>query len=131
MKNRAKCKLCESVIESFHQHDFVSCKCGEISIDGGTSYLKSAAKNYENFLRVDDEGNEIVVTYKEKGDEEVNTNANDNPPKELTKKELVEMLDAMIKNIENLPQHAMLNPITHYDLISFMLVLSSILKKED
>ena len=29
------CKLCKTEIHSKHRHDFVSCKCGNISIDGG------------------------------------------------------------------------------------------------
>src|SRR5271166_4679007 len=57
IKNRAKCKLCKDILESFHQHDYVTCTCGEISIDGGTSYWRCAAKNWENFLRLDDNGN--------------------------------------------------------------------------
>lgn len=39
-RNRAKCLKCGDVIESKHVHDFVSCKCGAISVDGGREYLK-------------------------------------------------------------------------------------------
>ena len=38
--NKAKCKKCGDVIESKHRHDFVSCNCGAISVDGGKDYLK-------------------------------------------------------------------------------------------
>ncbi len=38
--NRARCRGCGAVIESKHRHDFVTCACGAISIDGGTDYLK-------------------------------------------------------------------------------------------
>ena len=65
MRNRAKCKLCQSTIESFHPTDLVLCKCGEISVDAGEG-LKCAAKSWENFLRVDDEGNEIIVKVESK-----------------------------------------------------------------
>lgn len=34
-RNRVKCKRCGDVIESLHQHDFKTCKCGSVSIDGG------------------------------------------------------------------------------------------------
>ena len=40
MRNRAKCKLCSSVIESYHRYDEVSCKCGEINISGGNDVLE-------------------------------------------------------------------------------------------
>lgn len=38
--NKAKCKNCNDVIVSNSVHDFVKCKCGKISVDGGNEYLK-------------------------------------------------------------------------------------------
>lgn len=38
--NRAKCKICNDVVQSNNQHDFVTCKCGKIAVDGGSQYLK-------------------------------------------------------------------------------------------
>lgn len=38
--NKAKCPKCQSVIESKHHHDFVTCKCGATSVDGGLEYLR-------------------------------------------------------------------------------------------
>lgn len=40
IKNKWKCLYCGDVIESKHQHHFISCKCGKMSIDGGTSYIR-------------------------------------------------------------------------------------------
>jgi len=125
MRNRAKCKLCGDILESFHQHDFVICKCGEISIDGGANAYKCGAKDWKNFLRVDDQGNEIVVKLEEEKPQMISQDM----PKP-TKKELIDMLDAMAKNIENLPQHVMSTPVNHYDLYSFMLLISQILKED-
>lgn len=34
-RNRIRCLKCNDVIEAKHQHDFKSCKCGAVSIDGG------------------------------------------------------------------------------------------------
>ena len=39
-KNSIKCNLCQDIIVSKHTHDFVSCKCGCCSVDGGNSYLR-------------------------------------------------------------------------------------------
>ena len=36
--NSAKCLLCQDVILSRSVHDFRSCKCGNISVDGGREY---------------------------------------------------------------------------------------------
>lgn len=40
IKNQWKCLYCNDIIESKHQHHFISCKCGKTSIDGGTSYIR-------------------------------------------------------------------------------------------
>ena len=52
--NRARCNLCNDIIVSRHVHDYVTCKCGEISIDGGNSYWRVSAKNLCNVLRFRD-----------------------------------------------------------------------------
>lgn len=38
--NRAECRQCNAVIESRTTHDFVTCGCGRVSVDGGTQYLR-------------------------------------------------------------------------------------------
>lgn len=48
VKNAAKCKKCGDVIESKHVHDFVTCKCGAISVDGGHFYLKRSAMDFDD-----------------------------------------------------------------------------------
>ena len=42
--NKAKCLKCGDVIESKHRHDFVTCKCGALSVDGGRDYLKRSGE---------------------------------------------------------------------------------------
>lgn len=37
--NKVKCKKCGDIIESKTQHQFVTCKCGAVSIDGGRAHL--------------------------------------------------------------------------------------------
>jgi len=61
MRNRAKCKLCQSVLESFTIQDYVECKCGEIGIWGGNQNLECCARHWSNFLRLDEKDNEIPV----------------------------------------------------------------------
>ncbi len=127
MRNRAKCKLCQSIIESFHRYDNVSCKCGEIAIEGGQDYLRCSAKDWKNFLRIDDEGNEIVPTIKDKEEEKPNEVKSVAPP---TRKELLDMLDEMIASYERLPQNARTQSPTNYDLAAALLLLSSILRSD-
>lgn len=49
LTNKACCKKCGDVIESKSVHDWVSCKCGEIFVDGGHDYLRRGATDFKNF----------------------------------------------------------------------------------
>ena len=40
IKNAIRCNLCGEEIESRHVHDFVTCRCGACSVDGGREYLR-------------------------------------------------------------------------------------------
>lgn len=140
MKNRAKCKLCSCIIESFHSTDWIVCKCEEIAVGGGDA-LQCAAKDWDNFLRIDEEGNEIVPKVLSIETDSISNNSNEkneDSTKENTiqdhalpnKKELLDMLLEMIKNIENLPQHVMSSPITHYDFCSLLILLSALFRTD-
>jgi hypothetical protein len=47
-----------------------------------------------------------------------------------TRKELIDMLDEMLANIERLPPHALASFITNYDLSALIILLSAIFKAE-
>lgn len=104
------------------------CSCGEISVYEGEA-LKCAAKDYSNFVRVDENGNEIIVKVID-GNSQTNTDTIAEAPKP-TRTDMLDMLDEMIRNIEKMPSHAMQQPINHYDYLSLMLLLSSILRARD
>ena len=40
VQNAASCNGCGDYIVSKHRHDFVTCTCGAISVDGGQEYLR-------------------------------------------------------------------------------------------
>jgi len=48
-RNAMKCNRCSDIIESTYRHDFVSCQCGDIFVDGGFDYLRSGAKDGADF----------------------------------------------------------------------------------
>jgi Zn finger protein HypA/HybF involved in hydrogenase expression len=52
LKNKAKCRKCNDIIESKHRHDFVTCKCGAISVDGGTDYIRRSAKDLNDIIEL-------------------------------------------------------------------------------
>ena len=39
-RNALQCKKCGDLIVSKHRHDFVTCKCGAIAVDGGLNYSR-------------------------------------------------------------------------------------------
>lgn len=119
MRNRAKCKLCNAIIESVDEHDHVVCKCGQIAVSGGPDKPKASAHNFDNFLRIDDEGKEKPVVFKEKGEDE---------PKKLTTEEILLELEALIKTYENLPNHALFAPASQADQLSLLMIVSSLFR---
>lgn len=38
LHNKIRCKRCGDVIESKFTHDFQTCSCGAVSVDGGRAY---------------------------------------------------------------------------------------------
>lgn len=124
MKNRAKCKKCESVIESFHNLDYVTCKCGEISVDGGDS-MRCAAVDWANFVRVDDRDNEVLVSVKDESNVKPLYIEEGKP----TKRELLGYLEGMIKSYEKMPDNVRGSFITGYDFEALMILLSAILNE--
>lgn len=45
--NKAKCLKCNDVIESKTRHEFNTCSCGNLSVDGGHSYIKRCVKEMD------------------------------------------------------------------------------------
>lgn len=127
MRNRAKCKLCNTIIESLHRYDYVSCKCNEISISGGADKLECAAKDFSNFIRIDDEGKEVNVKVVDKPNEEKELPVEEDKPVELTREQKIEMVDSMLKYYDDLPGHAMMSSPTQYDLKAVFLMIKQVL----
>jgi len=44
IQNEVQCNSCGDRIYSSHRHDFVSCNCGSIAVDGGMDYIRRAMK---------------------------------------------------------------------------------------
>jgi len=53
IQNAVTCLACGDLIVSKHRHDFVTCTCGAVSVDGGQSYLR----------RVGDFGNAVDLSW--------------------------------------------------------------------
>jgi hypothetical protein len=124
MINRAKCKLCNKIIELKEIDGLESCDCGEIAFEYRNKGHIAICKRIENLVAIDDEGNEIVVTTVNESlptKNEVKHNRND----------LLKILDKMIKDYEELPQSAMSTYITQYDMMSALMLVSEIFKVKE
>lgn len=124
MINRAKCKLCEEIIEIDGKLAWQVCKCGEIRISTREERITAICKHEGNLLSVDDEGNEILVEPIDKITDEIAIT-------ERNKKEMLKVLDGWIENIEKLPPEAMSTYISHYDLLSALMIISAVFKSKD
>lgn len=45
IRNAIQCKHCGEIIESKSVHDFKTCKCGKVFVDGGHEYLRRGYTN--------------------------------------------------------------------------------------
>jgi|694.fasta_scaffold118432_4 hypothetical protein len=65
-RNRAKCRKCGDIVWSTHRHDFTSCSCGAISLDGGYDYNRVSAKNPKDVIYLPEPWQEPVPKKKVK-----------------------------------------------------------------
>jgi|WetSurSiteA1Bulk_404760.scaffolds.fasta_scaffold12997_2 hypothetical protein len=49
LRNIVKCLKCGDIIESTYRHDFQTCSCDNVSVDGGTDYLKRCFIDHDKF----------------------------------------------------------------------------------
>lgn len=70
IKNAVQCKKCGDIIESKHTHDYVTCKCGNVSVDGGKDYCKRSFKEWDSWIDMSEYEHKATyeVTLKEEDD---------------------------------------------------------------
>ena len=50
IENSAKCLKCGDKIVSKHRHDYVTCSCGNVSVDGGLDYCRRSFKEMDTWI---------------------------------------------------------------------------------
>lgn len=45
LENAAKCLKCGDYVRSNNRHDFKSCSCGNVTVDGGSWYVRRSVKD--------------------------------------------------------------------------------------
>jgi len=59
--NQAKCLDCGDLIFSAHRHDFQTCSCENLSVDGGMDYIRRAYATDANIQEMSLELPDVVV----------------------------------------------------------------------
>lgn len=62
--NSAQCLNCMEVIRSKNRHDYVTCSCGNVSVDGGSWYIKRCygGKGYLDIIEMFEDANDQTTT---------------------------------------------------------------------
>lgn len=50
IENSAKCLKCGDKIVSKRRHDYVTCSCGNVSVDGGLDYCRRSFKEMDTWI---------------------------------------------------------------------------------
>ena len=101
LRNSKKCNHCNDEIESKHRHDFVTCKCGKIAVDGGKDYRKTMFTELSDFTdtSIDDDGSHELrrqyLTWGNNFDKDMNRLPKTiyNPIKDMTSDHIQAILD--------------------------------------
>jgi hypothetical protein len=76
VQNAVNCLSCGDLIVSKHRHDFVTCTCGAVSVDGGQEYLRRVG-DFANAVDLSwSLPDELYRACAEAVDEAMNTNRN-------------------------------------------------------
>ena len=61
--NGAVCSVCDYFIRSRNRHDMVTCKCGNVSVDGGSMYAKRSCRGqpYREVIVLFDDAKDISI----------------------------------------------------------------------
>ena len=54
LSNSRRCTACNTTIFSTHQHDYVTCQCKKVMVDGGMAYLRQSIEGVDMNIVVDE-----------------------------------------------------------------------------
>lgn len=62
VQNAAKCLLCGEILQSKHRHDYRTCSCGNLMVDGGLDYVRRGFKTNQWVDMCAHEGDSPLLT---------------------------------------------------------------------
>jgi len=127
MINRAKCKLCNDIIESWLPDEIVPCKCGAIAVCDGAA-MRMYPAGSPHFVRVDDRGNEIVVEYVTTKDNEEDHQSPQDKESKISTDEAIYALERSIEYNDSLPYHERYIPITTDEVNTYLKSILNIIR---
>lgn len=123
IRNTAKCKLCNDIIESYHSNDYSLCSCGEIYVDGGPLGMRCGARNWDNFVRIDNDGNIVIPKIVDPTDASLVTDTADDVAVGLTFNDALDQLKHLEAVYRDLPQNVLYSSTSHSDMSSVLTLL--------
>jgi len=88
------------------------------------------ANDYANFLRIDDNGNEIVVKYVEIKEKENPDNQPNESQPNISRDELIQEVERLIEGDEELLAKGLNDHVRLFDVLRYIIRLVNILKRE-
>jgi len=116
-----------SIVESHLPDEIVKCKCGMIAVCDGPA-MRMWPANSPFFVRVDDQGNEIVVKYVSSPDSEKDEQSPNDDKENLSIQDAIEALERSIQYNEQLPYHEQFSFVTTNEVTAYLRSILHILK---
>jgi len=105
--------------------DFVECPCKEICVHGGNKNY-CGAKDWGNFVRIDDEGNEVEIKVQDKKEPLTSNEKIEEKKPLISLEDKLDALKLMIEDYESLPSHGQYQTVSVADHLSMLLIVESL-----
>ena len=123
---KIQCKICSSIIEHL-ENKVVGCVCGEVLLDGEMQLI-ACKTNKSNFFVIGHEA-ELLESISSQERDKVKKFAKEEleKTKEISREVCLDSLNEYIKCLKELPPQSMTAPVSHYDLLMVLELMSMIL----
>lgn len=61
LSNQRRCTECGAEPFSAHRHDYATCSCGKVMVDGGMSYLRCSPAGEDMYIVITDESYYLLM----------------------------------------------------------------------
>lgn len=123
---KIQCKICNNIIEHIDT-EVIGCMCGEVLLDGEMQLI-ACKTNTNNFTIIGNEDESMhTISSQERDKVKEFAKKELEKTKEISREVCLDSLNEYIKCLKELPPQAMTAPVTHYDLLMVLELMSMIL----